>query len=109
MEYLVLRNQIHNRLVRTECGERQAAANRFREAHHVGPNIEKFRCSAPSQLRSGFNLIEDQQGAILVADLAQPFQESWLRQTHADIHHDRLKDDGGNLTRVLLEATFYAG
>ena len=106
---LVLRDQVHHGLVRAKRRQRQAAADRFRQANHVRLHAEIFGSAAPAQFRAGLHFVEDQQRAILGGNVAQSLQKAGLRHAQADVHQDRLENDGRNLAGILLEAQFDAG
>ena len=103
VKYLMVRDQLHNPLVRTKSRQRKSAADRLRQADHIRHHAEVFRSAAPAQLRARLHFVEDQQRAMLIAERPQPLKESLLRKAHAHVHHDRFKDDGRNLIRILLE------
>ena len=100
---LVLRDEVHHRLVRAEGRQREAAANGLRQADHIGDHTVVFRSATPSKLRPSLHFVEDKKRAILRGDLAQSFQEARLRHAEPDVHQDGLK----NLTRILLEAALH--
>ena len=39
----------------------------------------------------------------------RPFEEAGLRHAEADVHHDGLKDDGGDLAGIFCETALDAG
>src|ERR1700733_11996547 len=108
VEDLMLRDEVHDFAARAECAERKSAADRFRKADHVGFDAEIFTGAAPGKLRAGFYFVEDQQRAVFVAEVAETLQESRLRNAQADVHQNRLKDDGRDLAGVFSEAAFDA-
>ncbi len=65
----------------------------------VTPKI--LQSSGPAEFRAGLDFVEDQQRAMLVAEFAQAFEKSLLRHAEADVHHDRLKNDGGDLVGIF--------
>ena len=87
-------------------GERQSSTNRLRQADHVRRHAEIFARASAAKFGTGFHFVENQQGAVLIANIAQPLQEAGLRQAEADVHQDRFKNDRGNLTRIFFEAAF---
>ena len=52
---------------------------------------------------AGDHLVEDEDGAVLRGELAQPLEEPGLRQHRADVVRDRLEDDRGDVAVVLVE------
>ena len=70
MKDLVLRDQVHHRLVSTECSQRQTASDGLGQTDHVGDHAEIFRCSPPAQLGASFHFVVDQQRSVLGGDLA---------------------------------------
>ena len=69
----------------------EAAAQRLGERHDVGRNagtlVGEQLAGAP---HAGLHLVEDQQQAMLVAQLAQRLEERRLDDAHAALAHDRL-------------------
>src|SRR5882762_4827422 len=108
VEDLVLRDQIHYRAARAERSQWQAAADGLSQTDHVRLHPEEFAGAAPGQLGAGLDFVEDQQRAILVANIAQSLKEAGLRETETDVHKDGLEDDRGNLSRMLLKTIFDA-
>src|SRR6185437_4036330 len=104
----VLSDQIHHGTARAECGERQAAADGFRQADYVRLNAEVFAGAAPRQFRSCFYFVEDKQRAVFRGDLAQALQETRLWHAEPDIHQNRFQNNCGNLSRILTEAALDA-
>jgi len=49
------------------------------------------------------HLVEDEQRAVVVAELAQPREEGLVRHDEARVAHDALEDDTGDLALVRLE------
>ena len=108
VKHLVLRDEIHHRLVCTEGRQGQPTADGFRQADHVGLNPEILCGSAPTKFRAGLYFVVDQQRSVLCRDIAQRFQEARLRQAQADIHENRFENDRGDLADILLEAKLNA-
>ena len=78
--------------------DREAAAERLGERHDVGRDAgaligEQLAGAADA----GLHLVEDQQQAVLVAELAQRPQELRRHHAHAALAHDRLDQDRGGL------------
>ena len=74
--------------------ERKSAAERLGERHDVGGDAgalvgEQLAGAADA----GLHLVEDQQQAVLVAELAQRAQELGRHDAHAAFAHDRLDQD----------------
>ena len=83
-----------------------AAADRLRQADHVGLDAEALRGAPGGDRRPGLHLVEDQLRAVLVAELADPLQVALARRDDVDVHHRRLDDQAGDLARVALEDPF---
>ena len=65
----------------------------------------KYSLAPPhAELRACFHFVEDQQRAVFVAEVAESLQESWLRNAEADVHQNRLEDDGRDLAGIFFEA-----
>ncbi len=104
MKNLVLRDQVHHGRVGAERSQRQSAADRLRQADHVGRDAEVFRRAAPAKLGARLHFVEDQQRAVFGGNVAQPFEEARLRHAQSDVHQDGFENDRRNLAGMLLEA-----
>jgi hypothetical protein len=62
-----------------------------------------FAGAAPAQFRAGFDFVENEQRAVLVAYLAQAFQKTGPRHAEAHVHENRLENNRGNLAGILFE------
>ena len=71
-------------------------------ADDVGHHAEILGREAGAEAaEAGDDLVEDQQDAVLVADLAQPLQVALRRDQHAGRARDRLDDHRGDVRRVV--------
>src|SRR5207249_6785668 len=104
----VLRDEIHHGTARSKRGERQTATDGFGQADDVRLDTKEFAGAAPGEFRTGFHLVENEQRTAFVAKIAQSFEKTRLWEAQANIHEDGLKNDGGNLARILLEAALDA-
>ncbi len=86
---------------------RHTAADDLAEGGEVGPHVVIGLGAAQAQAEPGNDLVEDQQGAVLVAQLPQPLEEALLRGHHSHIRCHRLHDDAGDLVRVLGKQGLY--
>src|SRR5579871_1462420 len=109
VEDLVLRDQVHDGLVRAEGGERQSSANRLGQADHVRRDAEVFTGAAPAKFGAGLYFVKDQQRAVLGANLAQALQEAALRHAEADVHQNRLENNRSDLAGIFFEAALHGG
>ena len=76
---------------------RRGLGHALGEVQHVGHDAEIVRREVGAHApEAGDDLVEDQQDAVLVADLAQPLQVALGRDQHAGRARDRLDDDGGD-------------
>ena len=100
MKHLVVADEMHHLLARSESSQRQSATDGFRQANHVRLHAEIFAGAAPRQLRTGFYFVEDQQRAVFGGDVAQTLQKALLRHAQADVHQNRLENDGSDLSRL---------
>jgi hypothetical protein len=53
------------------------------------------------------HLVEDQHGAVLVANVPQPLQKSRFRHHEVHVACDRLDDDAGDVVACLRECGFH--
>mmetsp|Transcript_6064 Transcript_6064/g.24216 ORF Transcript_6064/g.24216 Transcript_6064/m.24216 type:complete len:373 (+) Transcript_6064:1199-2317(+) len=85
-------------LLREDRAHRHAAVgDALGHGHQVGRDAEGLRAErVAGAAEAGDDLIEDQQDAVLVADLAQPLQIALRRNQHAGGAGHRLDDDGGD-------------
>src|SRR5438477_263948 len=104
----MLGNQIHHCAAGAESSERQAPADGFGQANQVRLHAKEFAGPAPSELCAGLDFVEDQQRAVLRADVAQPLEEPGLRHAQSDVHHNGLENNAGDLVGIFLEAALDA-
>jgi TetR/AcrR family transcriptional regulator len=74
-----------------------AVGDALRRHHDVGHDVEVIRREGraePAEARD--DLVEDEQDAVLVADLAQPLEVALRRHEHAGRARHRLDDEGGD-------------
>ena len=86
--------------------DRQAAADDFAQAGDVRLDVIAHLRAAPGDAEAGHHFVEQQQRAVLVAQLAQALQISGGGQDHAHVSRDRLDDEAGDLVGVFLEDCF---
>ena len=58
---------------------------------------------------AGFDFVKYQQRSIPSGNLAQAFQETWLRHAQADVHQNGFKNNRRDFSGMLLEAQLHAG
>src|SRR5467141_1042730 len=104
----VLRDQIHHCAARAERSQRQAPTDGLGKTDHVRLHAEKFAGAAPGKLCARLYFVEDQQRAVLAANIAQPLQEAGLRHAQSDVHEDGFENDRGDLSGILLKTIFDA-
>ena len=105
----VLRNQIHDGLVRQKAASGKPPPIDF--ARQIMSGFTPKYSEAPPQpsFAPVFTSSKISNAPFLVADLAQSLQKARLRHAQADVHQDRLEDDGRDLARILLEAQLDGG
>ena len=82
--------------VRHACADRQPAAEALRHGHHVGRDAELLvRPERAGAAVAALDLVEDQEGAVLVAGLARGVQQLGLERVDPRLALDRLEQDGG--------------
>jgi hypothetical protein len=71
--------------LKNACGaDRKAAAERLRQRHHVGRDAEApVGKQLAGAAHAGLHLVENQQQALVVAELTQRLEEGMRRCTHA--------------------------
>ena len=85
--------------------DRHAATNDLAEGRQVRRDATPALRTRQRHTKARHHLVEDQHGAVLGAQLAQPFQEAELRHHHVHVAGDGLDDQAGHVIRVLLEQT----
>ena len=79
-----------------------AVGDALGEVQHVGLHAVEIGAEAGAQTaEAGDDLVEDQQDAVLVADLSEPFQVALRRDVPARAAGHRLDDDGRHVARVV--------
>ena len=79
------------------------AADDLAQGREVGPNAVAALNAPAADPETGHHLIEDQQRAVGLRQLAQAGEEAWLRQHQAHVADDRLDDHRGDLAGVGRE------
>ncbi len=93
------RRHAGRRVRRCEHGtDREAAAERLGERHHVGRDTEALiGKQLAGAAHAGLHLVEGEQQAVLVAELAQRPEEGRRRRADAALALDRLDQDAGGV------------
>ena len=85
-------DELHDLAAPTVRPHREAASDHLAERRQVGRDaVERLR-SARMHAEPGHHLVEDEQGAVLVGDLAQPLEKTRLGKDEAHVPGDRLDD-----------------
>ena len=98
-----MRHFLHDRRLATEGADRCPASDGLGETGQVWLDPEPFDGASGSDGGSGLDLVEDQNHAMLGAQLPDRLQVSGQRGDQADVHHDRLHDQRGDLASPLGE------
>ena len=94
---------VHNLAARGDGGEREAPADDLPQRGDVGRYAVVFLRAAVSEAEDGDHLVEHEQDAVAVGEVAQPLQEAGLRRDDA---LNGLGDDGGDLVVMAVEQRF---
>ena len=72
---------------------------------HVRSGVTPKRSCAPprASLKTGHDLVEDQDDPVLARDLPEPFEIPFRRRHTAHVPGDWLQDDGGELLALARE------
>ena len=97
-------HDLHHLVGAADRADRQAAAQRLRERHHVRRDAELLDGAASGDRHAGLDLVEDQDDAVLLRDLADGLEVAGLREHDAEVHHRRLHDHAGGEATLLGEA-----
>ncbi len=84
----------------------EAAADDLAQGGQVGGDLEPGLGAAEGHAEAGDDLVEDEQGAVLVAESAQAFQEAGLGEHAAHVAGHGLHDDAGHLVAEGFEQVF---
>ena len=101
------RQEIHDVRAPAKRAHRQAAADDFAEATQVRRDAEPLLRAALGQAEAGHHLVENQQRAVGLGDLAEEFQIARLRQIQPGVARHRLDDDAGDLIFVRGEGRLH--
>ena len=83
------------------------ATNDLTQAGQIRRDTVVSLGTAQRDAETGHHLIKNQDAAVLVTNVAQGFQETWLRRNAVHIARHRLDDDAGNLLTDLGKARFH--
>ena len=75
----------------------QAAAERLRERDHVRLHAPALGRAAGRDAEAGLDLVEDQDDAVALRDLAHALEVARLGEHDPEVHHRRLHDHAGGL------------
>ncbi len=106
MGYRSVRDEFHDLGAAAESGDRHAAADRLGQTAEVGGHRVDGGGAAPVGGDAGLDLVEDDEGAVLVADLLGGGQIALIGEHDAHVLRHRLEDEGGYRAGVLLEGPF---
>lgn len=81
----------------------QTATDDFAERGQIGNDPEAGLGTAVGQAETGDDLIENQQGTVLLREIAQPLQEAFLRKDEAHVGGHGLHDDGRDFAALTGE------
>ena len=95
------REEVHQLGLAAERRDGPAVRHRLAERRQVGRHAGDRLVAAEPVAEARDHLVEDEHGAVLRRELAQPLQEAGLRQHGADVVGDQLEDDRGDV--VLVE------
>jgi hypothetical protein len=74
--------------------DRETTAKRFRQRHHIRRNADALICKqVAGAAHAGLHLVEDQQQAIVVAQLTQRFEKGVRRRAYAALALQRFDQD----------------
>ena len=97
------RHLLHDLFLSAVHCHRHSAADDLTQCGHIRLHAEPLLRAADAQTESCDNFVEDQNGSVLLGDLPQELQESFLRQNHAHVGGHRLHDESGNLVFIILK------
>jgi hypothetical protein len=99
-----VRREARHDLARTAEGPHgHAATDDLTECRQIGNDAGELGDTAPRQPEPGDDFVENQQGAVLLGNLAQGLKEFFSLQQQAVIRGHRLDDDGGDARTFFCE------
>ena len=99
----------HDLLGATDCTARHAPAERLGQRHDVGGDSEQLGGSTPTDDEATLHLIEREEHAMLLRQLAHALEIAGLRRDDARVHHHRFDDHPGDLATILVEHSLEGG
>src|SRR4029079_16524090 len=100
VQHLALGDLVHALLRAAERAEWKPAADALGQRDEIGLHADGTRRTAPSGGDAGFDLVEDQQCAVLASDLADGFEVPGLWQADTDVLHHRLDDEARHVATL---------
>ena len=100
---------VHDVCATTEGSDGQAAADDLAERREVRHDAFLLLHPTLGHAEAGHDFVKDEQGTMLLGDLAELLQETGLRQDQASIGGITLHDDSGYLVALLRKAFFERG
>ena len=91
------REEVHQLGLAAERRDGPAVRHRLAERRQVGRHAGDRLVAAEPVAEARDHLVEDQDGAVLRRELAEPLEEPGLREDRADVVRDRLEDDRGDV------------
>lgn len=101
-----IRKHIYNLLLATECSAGNAAADGLCKGCHIGDDAERFLRAAESHVESREGFVEDQQDAVIIAELTDTLLIFRFCNAAADVQTHRLHDDAGDIV-IRFEEGFH--
>src|SRR5436309_710241 len=93
----------HRVLGAADRAAREPAAERLRQTHDVGHDVEGLHGPAPRDREPGLHLVEGEERPVRVTDLPEPREVARIRQDYAAVRHHGLHDHPGDPPVVLCE------
>ena len=97
----LLLDDAHHIRATADGATRKPAADRLGQGDQVGCHPEALGGATGSDGHARLDLVEDQERALTVSQVAQPRQVALVRQHDADVHHRRLDDHRRDLARMF--------
>mmetsp|Transcript_11265 Transcript_11265/g.28891 ORF Transcript_11265/g.28891 Transcript_11265/m.28891 type:complete len:438 (+) Transcript_11265:144-1457(+) len=102
------RNHLHDVAAAAVRANREATADDLAHGSQVGGHSEVLLGAALGDAEAGHNLVEAQQGALLLGHVTQTLQELLGRGDKAGVADNGLQDHAGNLALVGLKQRLHA-
>jgi len=94
-------DEFHQRFTGGERGDGHAPADDLAQAGDVGGDLKDGLHAPPCHAEARHDLVENEQTAVLVAELPQALKKAGLWRDIAHVARERLDDDGSDAAAMI--------